>query len=73
MISVYYQNVRGLRTKTATFYRNICLNSYDIICVTESWLTDGVNNNELFDDRYIVFRRDRNYGLTKQGKVGGFY
>lgn len=71
MISAYYQNVRGLRTKTATFYRNICLSSYDIICITESWLINGVNNSELFDDRYIIFRRDRNYGVTNQGKGGG--
>lgn len=69
--SVYYQNVRGLRTKTGVFYRNLCLCSYDIICLTETWLNDSINNNELFDDRYIVWRRDRNYDELDQLKGGG--
>lgn len=49
----------------------MCLNSFDLICITESWLIDGINSSELFDDRYIVFRRDRNYGSTEQGRGGG--
>lgn len=70
-VSMYYQNVRGLRTKASILYRNVCVNSYDIICFTESWLNDGFFNNELFDDRYVVWRRDRNYAVTEQKKGGG--
>lgn len=70
-ISIYYQNVRGLRSKTSDFLRNVRINSYDIICITESWLNESVFNSELFDDRYIVFRNDRNFQKTKQGKGGG--
>lgn len=70
-VSVYYQNVRGLRTKTSTFYRNLCLNAYDVVCLTETWLLEGVNNSELFDDRYIVWRRDRDYNKTRQSLGGG--
>lgn len=70
-LTVYYQNVRGLRTKTNTFYRNIQVNSYDIIALTETWLTDSVFDNELFDDRYLVWRRDRNYASTGQSLGGG--
>lgn len=47
------------------------MNSYDIIVLTETWLLDGVLNTELFDDRYLVFRRDRDYERTGQSRGGG--
>ncbi|CAK1580774.1 unnamed protein product [Parnassius mnemosyne] len=70
-IKIYYQNVRGLRTKTLNLFRNVCLNSYDIIIFTETWLVDSIHNSELFDDRYLVWRRDRNYCSTSQTRGGG--
>lgn len=70
-LSIYYQNVRGLRTKTGNFYSNLLLNSYDILSITESWLTDSVLNSELFDSRYLVWRRDRDYLRTSQKYGGG--
>lgn len=70
-LSIYYQNVRGLRTKTTDVFRKGCLSSYSIIICTETWLVDSVSNSELLDDRYLVWRRDRNYTLTNQVKGGG--
>lgn len=70
-LNIYYQNVRGLRTKTSTFSRNVCLCDYDVIGITESWSLDSISSSELFDDRYIVWRRDRNYLRTQQTKGGG--
>lgn len=70
-LKIYYQNVRGLRTKTDIFYRQMCLSSYDIVVLTETWMTDGIHDSEIFDDRYIVWRRDRDYSLTGQKKGGG--
>lgn len=70
-LNIFYQNVRGLRTKTDTFYRQMLLNSYDIIVLTETWLLDGILNSEFFDERYIVWRRDRDYVLTGQTRGGG--
>lgn len=69
-LSVYYQNTRGLRTKTSLFKRNLLLSSYDIISLTETWLLEGINDCELLDDRYISWTRDRNYLSTKE-KLGG--
>lgn len=69
-INIYYQNVRGLRTKTAVFFRNVCSNSYDVICLTETWLMDGISDSE-FDDGYLVWRRDRDYTHTSQMMGGG--
>lgn len=67
----YYQNVRGLRTKTATFRRNLLLNNYGVIALTETWLVDSISDSELFDHRYLVWRHDRNYDLTGQSMGGG--
>lgn len=58
-LSIYYQNTRGLRTKTHNFCRQLALENYDIVILTETWLNSGVLSSELFDDRYIVYRRDR--------------
>lgn len=46
-LNIYYQNVRGLRSKTYTFYRNLCQWSfYDVIVLTETWLLDSVSDSE---------------------------
>lgn len=45
-------------------------NSYDIIVATETWLDDTVLENELFDTRYNVYRRDRS-STCLAGKGGG--
>lgn len=57
----YYQNVRGLRTKTTVFKNNMMQWSYDIIGLTETFLTSSVTNGELFPPGYVVFRDDRAY------------
>lgn len=69
--TIYYQNVRGLRTKTIDFYCNLLRNSFDIIVLTETWLVDGIYDSELFDSRYVVWRRDRDLSLTGQSLGGG--
>ena len=65
MLSVYYQNVRGLNTKISDFYTNVHLENYDIILLTETWLTASTTSSMLFPAHYNVFRCDR------QGKRGG--
>ena len=69
-LNIYYQNVRGLRTKTNMFHHNLLCDEWDVIGIVESWLIDGIRDCELFDSRYSVFRRDREYSQTGQ-KMGG--
>ncbi|XP_045446631.1 uncharacterized protein LOC123654790 [Melitaea cinxia] len=69
-LSIYYQNVRGLRTKTNLFYNSLLLNDFDIICLSETWLLDSVSSSELFDYRYTVYRCDRSYE-SRGDKLGG--
>ena len=66
---VYYQNVRGLRTKTEGFFTNLLTEEYDIVALTETWLCDSIFSSELFDDRYTVIRRDRSTTATRGGGV----
>lgn len=58
-LRIFYQNARGLRTKTNTFYNNILSCNYDLICISETWLCNGVLDSELTDSNYNVIRRDR--------------
>lgn len=69
-LTIYYQNVNGLRTKSHMFLTNILNTNYDIVCITESWLNDSFYSSEYFDDRYEVFRCDRDE-VTTGCKRGG--
>lgn len=66
---MYYQNVRGLRTKCFELYNSILTSEYDIILFTETWLQSDILSTELCDSRYHVFRCDRN--LISTGKKSG--
>lgn len=71
-LDIFYQNVRGLRTKTKEFLTNVLNSDYDVICITETWLHPGIFDSELFDPRYSVYRVDRDYdrlGLRMGGGV----
>lgn len=43
-LSIYYQNVNGLRTKITEFYSNFIGTDYDLICLTETNLNDSFNS-----------------------------
>lgn len=58
-VSLYYQNVRGLRSKTRFFYNNVSHSEYDILALTETFLTSSVSDGELFPPGYTVIRKDR--------------
>lgn len=65
--SIYYQNVRGLRTKLRTLVCNVPLFDYDIVVFTETWLNASINSAELGMDNYVIYRLDRNHGGNGRG------
>ncbi|KAG7305587.1 hypothetical protein JYU34_009672 [Plutella xylostella] len=71
MLRVFYQNVRGLRTKTNVFFRSVLNSDYDIICISETWLLDSIFDAEIFDGRYNLYRTDRDYKGTGTTLGGG--
>ncbi|KAG6464267.1 hypothetical protein O3G_MSEX014401 [Manduca sexta] len=69
-LHLLYQNVRGLRSKCLQLYNNILLHNYDILLFTETWLHKNIMDTELCDDRYDLFRYDRDC-LYSNKKTGG--
>jgi hypothetical protein len=70
-IDIYYQNVRGLRSKINDFRLEILENSYPIVALTETWLNSSINNFELFPHHYNVLRCDRDVVQTGKSRGGG--
>lgn len=70
-LSIYYQNVRGLNSKTVTFFNSAASCDFDLIAIAETWLHDGLGNNELFNQTYTVFRKDRNFCCSNKSRGGG--
>lgn len=66
---IYYQNVRGLRTKSKLFFLSTLACDYDVIALTETWFNDTHSSSEWFNGAYIVHRSDRN--TNNSGKGGG--
>lgn len=47
------------------------LNSFDIICLTKSWLILGVVFDKLFPANYKIFGCDKDFEATNVTKGGG--
>lgn len=70
-LNIFYQNVRGLRTKYKQFFGNVLDSSFDIIAVTETWLQSSNFSEEYFDsNEFNVYRKDRS-ATTSNKSIGG--
>ncbi|KAL0809918.1 hypothetical protein ABMA28_010775 [Loxostege sticticalis] len=70
-MDIFYQNVNRIKTKIHEFYLNCSNADYDVICLTETNLNCSIFDNELFDNRYSVFRRDRDKNTSHKDSGGG--
>lgn len=70
-LNIYYQNVRGLRTKTHETYCSTLLCNLDLIFFCETWLNDSIQSCELFNNKYKVYRRDRKSSKFRTKSDGG--
>jgi hypothetical protein len=52
-------NCRSICNKILEFWNLIDTYNPDVIIGTESWLSEEINDAEIFRDDYITFRRDR--------------
>lgn len=66
--NIFYQNVRGLRTKTIQFLSLLESSGSDFFAITESGLNEAIKNAELVLPDYQILRCDRADG-RKQGGV----
>lgn len=67
---LYYQNVRGLRSKVHKLYTTVSAANLEVIMLTETWLFADILDSELLDGSYSVMRKDRDY-VAVGGSVGG--
>lgn len=68
---IYYQNVRGLGSKTKRFYCTSSSYDFDIITLTETWLRETHFTSELFISSYFVYRKDRYESNSDYQRGGG--
>lgn len=69
-LDVFYQNVRGLRTKATEFFGNVLASCFPLIAISETWLCPDILSNDYFPQNYHVYRNDRALTGCKQ-KGGG--
>ncbi|XP_055542698.1 uncharacterized protein LOC129728290 [Wyeomyia smithii] len=70
-IRLYYQNVRGLRTKIDDFFISVSDAEIDVVILTETWLNDRFHSPQLFGTGYNVYRNDRDPVCTGKARGGG--
>lgn len=70
-LRIYYQNVRGLRTKIDDFFLAVGDEEYDVIVLTETWLDDAIHSAQLFANSYTVIRTNRSPMNSRKTKGGG--
>lgn len=58
-MDIYYQNVRGLKTKLRTWRNSLLLLEHNLVAATETFLDASVNDSELACDNWSILRRDR--------------
>ncbi|XP_055634047.1 uncharacterized protein LOC129774352 [Toxorhynchites rutilus septentrionalis] len=68
---MYFQNVRGLKTKIDDLIVAICDCNYEVIILIETGLDDSVNSLQLFGTDFNVFRCDRSPRNSRKTTLGG--
>ena len=71
ILYMYYQNVRGLRTKINDFFIACLSSDYDVIVLTETWLKPSIYDSELFNSSFMVYRCDRSHHNCVFNNGGG--
>lgn len=69
-LKLYYQNIRGVNTKTH-IRSNFSAADFEIITLTETWLKCDFSSSEIFDDSFEVYRSDRDLSQTGKKSGGG--
>ncbi|XP_055622088.1 uncharacterized protein LOC129765695 [Toxorhynchites rutilus septentrionalis] len=70
-LRIYYQNVRGLRTKIDAFFLSVSEEEFDLIVLTETRLDDRIFSTQLFGPSYAVYRTDRSHLNSHKSRGGG--
>jgi hypothetical protein len=69
--SIYFQNVNRARGKTSELFLSVSECDYDIIILLETNFCEGIYNEEIFDNRFLVYRCDRDSVNSTKKMVAG--
>lgn len=69
VIEIYYQNVRGLRTKLDYFRNNLLASTSDLFAITESGCSESIQDAEIVPPGYNILRCDRADGRKQGGAL----
>ena len=58
-ISCCYLNIRSLVNKLSLFQAYVYLFNFDVICLSETWLSESVFDQEILPTNYSIYRKDR--------------
>jgi hypothetical protein len=70
-ISISFQNVNRMRSKTCDLYEAVHKSDFDVIVLFETSLTKTFNDEEILDLRYFVFQQDWSCWSSSKGSGGG--
>lgn len=71
-LKIFYQNVRGLKTKLVSLRCSFPLfHFYDVIILTETWLSPDISDSELGFNDFQIIRLDRNPNNSSFFRGGG--
>ena len=70
-LSIYYQNARGINSKLVELFNSLLTCNFELIILTETWLTDSVANSEFCPDNFEIYRSDRKFNKTTLTRGGG--
>ena len=68
---IYYQNVRGVRTKIDDLFLASTDCNFDVVVLTETGLDDQIMSAQLFGTSFNVFRCDRSAINSRKSRFGG--
>ena len=69
----FYQNVRSIKSgnKLREFQDSVYANKFDIVAISETWLTGDISDSELLPWGYDIFRCDRGNARNSADPVRG--
>ena len=56
---MYLIIIRSLVNKLSLFQSYVYSSDYDVICLTETWLTESIFDQEILPTNYNIYRKDR--------------
>ncbi|XP_078596399.1 uncharacterized protein LOC144873191 isoform X1 [Branchiostoma floridae x Branchiostoma japonicum] len=62
VLNIVHHNTEGLTKKNFESLKSTCLVEADIICLTETWLSENVQSSQFQLESFNMFRKDRSSG-----------